>query len=378
MIKKIIAMLMIGIAIAFLCFAISGEDIANRDYISYWSSGHLLLRHQNPYDPATLFAIQKSVGYTGNHAEMMRNVPIALWLAIPLGVLPARLGAVLWSLGIVALVMISVRLLWAMHGRPPDRVHLLGYLFAPVLATILAGQTSVFLLFGIAAFLRFHKTHRFLAGAALAICCIKPHLFLPFGAVFLLWVLMERSYRTFAGVLCSIAAMLVSSLALRPSIWHDYRTMLGHENLSIPTLSSVLRLAIHPQWMWLQYVPVGFAVCWAVSYFLGRRGEWDWRTHGSLLILTCIVTTPYAWFTDEAVLLPAILAGLYVSSSRAMIVYEVIAGAALLEVLWGLPLFSPFYLWTPLAWMAWYLSATGRTAHLISSSGNSPSRLIPA
>ncbi|HEY3991074.1 MAG TPA: glycosyltransferase family 87 protein [Acidobacteriaceae bacterium] len=360
MIKKLVAFLMIGGAAVFLCFAISGQDIANRDYISYWASGRLLLHHQNPYDPAALLAVEKSAGYSSQRAEMMRNLPVALWVAIPLGLFPARLGAALWSLAIVALLMASVRMLWTIHGRQPGRVHLLGYLFPPALATILAGQTSAFLLFGISAFLLLHKRRPFLAGAALAICAIKPHLFLPLAAVFLLWIFAERSYRVLAGAVASLAAMLLSCIVLRPSIWHDYRAMMGSENLSVPTLSSLFRLLIHPQWMWLQYVPMAVACWWAVSYFLSHREEWEWRTHGSLLLLVCILTAPYAWFTDEAVLLPAILAGIYASSGAALIGYEVVAGAALLEVLFGVPLFSSFYLWTPLAWMGWYLMAMAR------------------
>jgi hypothetical protein len=37
-----------------------------------------------------------------------------------------------------------------------------------------------------------------------------------------------------------------------------------------------------------------------------------------------------------------------------------IAGAALIELIAGVYLTTPFYLWTTPAWLIWYLYATGR------------------
>jgi hypothetical protein len=259
---------------------------------------------------------------------------------------------VLWSLGVVGMVMTSIRILWTMHGRPPGRLHLLGYLFPPVLATLLAGQTSAFLLLGICGFLRLHRTRPFLAGGALAVCAIKPHLFLPLLVVFLLWVAAEKAYRVLVGTVLFAAVTALLSIVLRPSIWLDYRSMMHADNLAVPTLSNLLRIAIHPQWGWLQFVPAAIACIWAVWFFRTRR--WDWMSDGSLLLLVCLLTAPYAWFTDEAVLLPAMLYAFYRASNRALFLYRVPCGIALIEVLAGVPLFSPFYLWTPLAWLAWY------------------------
>ena len=70
------------------------------------------------------------------------------------------------------------------------------------------------------------------------------------------------------------------------------------------------------------------------------------------------MAAPYAWFTDEAVLLPAILFGLYRASDagRSLLSFGCIAGVALVEVVAGVPLNSGFYLWTAPAWLLWYLS----------------------
>jgi len=69
---------------------------------------------------------------------------------------------------------------------------------------------------------------------------------------------------------------------------------------------------------------------------------------------------PYAWFSDEAVLLPAVLAGVYrtVDSGRSLVPIGLIAGVALIEVYAIGHMASAFYLWTVPAWLAWYLYAT--------------------
>jgi hypothetical protein len=87
---------------------------------------------------------------------------------------------------------------------------------------------------------------------------------------------------------------------------------------------------------------------------------WDWGHHGLLVLLVSVACAPYAWFTDEAVLLPAVLAGLYAATElrRSLLPLALFGGVALIEVLRAVPLTSPYYLWTPLAWLAWYLYAT--------------------
>jgi hypothetical protein len=71
---------------------------------------------------------------------------------------------------------------------------------------------------------------------------------------------------------------------------------------------------------------------------------------------------PYGWFFDETMLFPAVLAGVYraVDSGRSLLPIGLIAGAALIELIAGVYLTTPFYLWTTPAWLIWYLYATGR------------------
>jgi hypothetical protein len=81
---------------------------------------------------------------------------------------------------------------------------------------------------------------------------------------------------------------------------------------------------------------------------------------GLLVLLVSAVCAPYAFFYDESMLLPAVLAGIYCAadSRRSLLPLGLIAGVALVEVFANVQITSPYYLWTPLAWLAWYLYAT--------------------
>jgi hypothetical protein len=376
---------MILCSVAALSFFLSEQDLVNRDYFSFWSAGQALSHNQSPFgaivtvldhgEPTRhVICPEWTARPQGSSPlrEVRTNVvdypcilypPFALFLTAPLGFMSVRAGAVFWSLEIIGLVVTSIRILWTMHGEPEGRLHLLGYLFAPVMACLLAGQTSAILLFGLTLFLNLHCSRPLLAGVALSLCLIKPHLFAPFMLCILLWSISRRSWRVLSGIALGFCAMSLVAVAMRSSIWSDYLAMLrlGQiQKLFIPNLSTIFRIAIDPASYRLQFVPEFAACMWAVWYFTRNRATWNWNTSGSLVLLVSVVAVPYSWFTDEAILLPAILASIFALARQgcSLIAYGVIAAAALFEVLSGIQMPSGLYIWTPLAWLCWYLWAS--------------------
>jgi hypothetical protein len=350
----------LGIGTLILAFAMSADDAANRDFIAYWAAGKQLIHHADPYDVPTVLTLERNAGLPGPRPFIMRNPPFALFITLPLAPFSVRTGAILWSFAIVAALMVSIRLIWRMLGSPADRLHFAGYGFPPVLACLLAGQVGAFLLLGVVLFLRLRETRPFAAGAALLLCALKPLLFLPFAAVIFCWIIVHRSFRLLAGFAAALAAGLALAYLLDPGAWPAYLRMVQTARLQnefIPTVSLVFRLAIHRDWLWLQLAPTFAATVWALLYF--RRRTWDWMENGMLVLLVSILAAPYAWFTDESVLLPAVLFSLYRTSEnrRSLIPYLCIAGLALLEVFVGVPLTSAFYLWTAPAWLLWFVYA---------------------
>ncbi len=360
-----------GIAIAFmlafgvgiLTFAMTSENAANRDFISYWAVGQQLVHRANPYDGPEILHIEQAAGSHDNRPFFMRNAPPAFFMALPLGFVGPRIGAVLWSLLIIANLMISIRLLRVIYGSPQNDLHLVGYVFPPVLACILAGQTGIFVLLGVVLFLRFYDTRPASAGASLLLCSLKPHLLLPFGVALLAWMLTEKRYRLLSFAVGSFLASCVLAFLLDPHGWQQYSAMMRAAKLDgefTPTLSLIFRLAIDPKFSWLQFVPALLGCYWALRYFWKHRAKWAWAQHGQLLLLVSIAVAPYAWFTDQAIVLPAFMGSLYLrdQSGRSLLPLLVLSGIALIEVLAGIMPNSPLYLWTSLAWFVVYFSAS--------------------
>jgi hypothetical protein len=259
-------------------------------------------------------------------------------------------------------------MLWIMQGRPPDRLHLISYVFPPAMACLLAGQVGILLLFGAVLFLSQLESRPYLAGTGLLLCFMKPHLFLPLGLVLLAWIIVCRAYKVASGATIALATGFAVAFTLDRHAWSHYSQLARTariENEFIPALSTVLRMALDRHAAWLQFLPALLGCLWALHYFWARRERWNWTEHGPLLLLASVMVAPYAWFTDEAVLLPAILFGLYRASDtgRSLLPFGCVAGVALIEVVAGVPLNSGFYLWTAPAWLLWYLSVPSeRTA----------------
>jgi hypothetical protein len=333
---------------------------ARMDYISYWSTGKLLIHHSDPYSPASVFQLEKSQGFLPPKPLMMRNPPWALFLAAPLGLFSPRTGLFFWTLITAGCILASVRLLIPNANDTP-----LALLFAPAIACIGSGQSSSILLLGFALFLHFHRTRPFYAGAALLLMAIKPHLFLVFWAALLLDCFYRRTILALAGLASALIAATAFAMLCDPHVWPHYLAMLRTSALDaemFPTLSMALRRLIDINARWLLFVPSALAVLWSLWYRTRKHERWDWTSHGMLLMLVAIFASPYGWFTDEVVLLPAILFAVYLPRKRTGSVWLLLiinAIAAMLFLAKGAALETPLFLWTPTAWLAWFLYATG-------------------
>ena len=153
----------------FLCVvSLSGEIAGARDLVVFWATAQQLVHHANPYDLDAMARLEKSAGLeVGNAALFMRNPPWGLPLAAPLGFIGVRAGAPLWSLLMLGCLVLSVHILWRMHGQPGNRLHWLALSFGPALICVIMGQTALLTLLGYVLFLYLHRTRPFLAGAAL-------------------------------------------------------------------------------------------------------------------------------------------------------------------------------------------------------------------
>jgi len=345
----------------------------SRDFVVYWATGQQLVHHANPFDWQTMGQIEHAAGYIGEGSYFMRNPPWSLPLAWPLGFFSARVAALPWSLLMLAILVFCVRTLWKMFGHTGSHLWLLGFAFPPALICVMEGQTSLFLLLGLVLFLRLHRTQPFWAGAALWFCTLKPHVFLPFALVLLLWIVVSRSYRILLGAFAAIAASCLVTELIDPSAWVQYMhwgRASGISNEFIPCLGVALRNMVDPAAKWLVFVPAVLGCLWAVSYFWPRRNHWDWIEHGNVLMLVSIVVAPYCWLYDQSLALPALLCAACRIRSRALLA-ALASMFILLELqpVYSSWLVSAFYLWPAPAWLVWYLVARNRirSADVVSS-----------
>lgn len=340
----------------------TNEKATQRDFIEYWAIGQQLVHHANPYDVAAIVQLERSVGLGENQPRVSFSPPTAFVLMLPLGLASPKTGLIAWSLILLGCLSVAIWLLWRLNGRPASRIHLFGYLFAPAIACMMSGQLSIFLLLGVVLFLCFYRSHPALAGAALLPCALKPHLFLVFGCVLLAWSVYRRNFRVLAGFLAALAASCAIPLVFDAQVWRQYFAMMrksGVLQMFIPTFGDALRFLVDRNATVLQFVPLMLGLGWALWYFWTRRDGWSWTSQGLLLLLVSDACAPYGAFTDECILLPLVLAGLYraAESKRSSIPLWLANGAALVELFAKVNIISPYYLWSVPAWLAWYFYA---------------------
>jgi hypothetical protein len=294
-------------------------------------------------------------------------------MVLPLGLLDPYWAWVAWLALLLVALFAAMRICWRIYGdggHPPTEFLVAGYLFAPVPACLVAGQLGLVLLLGIVLFLALEERYPIVAGAVLLIPFAKPHLFALFWPVLAVWIVTGRKWRVLSGFVAAFAAAVAIALAFDPAVFSHYRAMVGQAAIQyefIPAISGVLRLIFFRRFFWVQFLPMAAALVWCAWYYRKNRHVWDWRVHGPALLVVSVFTAPYAWMTDEAVLLPAILqavlwvyrarASLTIKSQLAIFVFVCLDALLLLILRAKIPFATGIYFWSSLVWISWYAFA---------------------
>jgi len=371
--KLLMGIVITAIAAFFVVRQYDGirQNVAQRDYIQYWAAGQFLIHGGDPYDAQKVLELEWGQGYAADRPLVVRTPPWSLPLFIPLGLVNAFWGWVLWMTASVAALIASVRLTWKMFGKTRQSRSLcvvIGYTFAPVLGCLLAAQIGLLLLVGIVLFLVWEEKRPFLAGAALLLPFAKPHLLVFFWLALLIWVMARKRIVVAGGFAVAVASATGIALLFDHAAFQHYFRFLhtaAIENEFIPTVSGVLRLLLFRPYFRLQFVPMACGLFWSIWYCMKHRTNWAWRDHGLAVMVVSILTTPYGWLTDEVVLMPAmvfaavaILGGqkkIRVTTRIALGIFAVLNWILLMLLALHLPLQLGIYFWSSLLWFAWYL-----------------------
>jgi hypothetical protein len=319
------------------------------DFVEYWAAGSLNVRGLNPYDGTLLLPLERDAGRDTDEPVMMWNPPWTLTVAMPIGVLQARVAQLLWLAVSLVLVVACADALWALYGGHKDRrwlSWLLALTFLPTLFVLQAGQIGPFILLGITAFLIAERAGwPWLAGAAGVLVAIKPHLVYLFWIALAAWAFLRplpTRWKVIAGGLAAGIVATAIPLAFNPAVLDQYRDAMTNrtpEQWKSPTLGSLLREVFGAEHFDLQFVPTLIGLTWLAVYgWRHRHDQWDWADRMPLLLLVSFVTASYgAWPFDLVILLPAVIqvaAGLDPRRDRGRLIaaasaYLLIDGAAL-------------------------------------------------
>src|SRR6185503_8870308 len=139
------------------------------DFISSWAAGRLNAFGQNPYDPALVLALQRTVGWTEVIPYRIWYPPWAIPLLEPFGMLPHHTGRMVWWFVHILALGVSADLLWRYFGGPRHlraASWIVMITFWPAVADLVTGQVSAFMLLGIAGFLSLERSGRPMAAGA--------------------------------------------------------------------------------------------------------------------------------------------------------------------------------------------------------------------
>ncbi|HEX3985913.1 MAG TPA: glycosyltransferase family 87 protein [Acidobacteriaceae bacterium] len=350
------AVLLLGACLAVLGAALS-RNAAHRDFICYWSSARLLRAHANPYATQAILDIENAAGGGYREPFIMRNPPWALFLIAPLGFFSAPVAGFLWLVTLIGAALLSIRLLRNGAEKPP----LVVYLFAPILGCANAGQTSIFLLLGIAFFFRYQERWPFWAGMALVLPAMKPHLFLLLWPVLLVHCWRTKQFRVLAGLAAGLGAAMGVALLFDPHVATHYLAAMRAEHIEgqyLPNIPCSLRALMPGHPVWVQGVPELLGVLLTARFYWRRRNQWNWRRDGAQLLAISLAVSPYSWPFDQLLYLPAVLDMCAARLARGMVpVLVLLNGMGLLLLLMTMPFSSPAYAWTGAACLLWFLWA---------------------
>lgn len=209
---------------AVLWISLRQSGLGTSDFIQFYRAGIMVHSGQGAhlYDANLHPGMRWEQGYAKPPFETLFYVPLAFF--------SYSSAYRIWTFVNLALLGLIFFLLRT-YGPPfglAERLFLLAAAFHPVLAVVLQGQDSLWLLLAyVLAFLALKGRRDFSAGLALGVALIKPQLVVPFALLMLL-----RGYWKFIAGLAVSASVLaiISVLIVGPAVAANYPLMLLHIN----------------------------------------------------------------------------------------------------------------------------------------------------
>lgn len=287
------------------------------DFIEYWTATKLLLNGGNPYSPSELLASQDALGWSQSEPLMMWNPPWTLSFTLPFGLVDYQTAQFAWFLSHTLIIFVGAKLLWKIYGGDVEksRYAALSIIsFAPTYFALLLGQIGPLILLGLIAFLASVKKKAWgLAGAALTMAAIKPHLLYLFWLALLMWTLKNLQWKLVTGFMVTGIAVALLPLLLDRDVYLQYFDLLKTGRVikpldwATPSLGTALAELLAIPDTWIRWLPSVGGVVWLLWYWSRRAETWDWLSELPLVLLVSVVTASFVWTFDQVVLVPAVI-----------------------------------------------------------------------
>lgn len=301
------------------------------DFICYWVSGKLYLAGADPYAIGPVFAMEKAQGWHYTIPMVTFTPPWSLPLLALAAMATMSHSRAIWFAISLAIDCGAAVALWRYYGGAARRWWIALLVCASFIAMGVVeflGQVTPLMLLALTAFLWLVRSKRyFWAGVVLWGLGAKPHLlYLVFFAI-LLWAVQNRVWSMLAGAMLSFGAATAVAIAANPNAAHYLRSSLNAALEISCGIGGVLRLILGVQHRWLQFVPCLLGLAWFAWYWARHRRDWDWGENLPLLLIVSIASSPYCWFHDFVLILPALMrlaAGRAYRSFYVMLTYLVV------------------------------------------------------
>ena len=356
----IVAVLTVWIATVVLVFMT--QPVLGGDIMAFYTSGRLVLRGDwtGQYDWPAFHALQVSlVPGSSPYYYPQSYPPLVPALYAAFAVLPFRAAFVAWMLFSTALYSFLIAVAasgWRQIPRP--HIVLAALVFPPFVAHQVLGQSTLWPLVGfVGGWWMLTRGYPLLAGIALSLIAMKPHL----GIALAIVMLAMRVWRVVAGVVlgCIVQAVLSVTVCGTTALAAYVRTTIAVLRdpriieAADPRHLHALRTSLE------RFLPGGLAaIGWVVASALiawvtvkaWERSD-DWSLRFATLLLATLLISPHVQTYDAILLAPAVLwiARWAMASHRVSVVVEL----AVLSVIFllpsvriaGLPLTIPLMTW---------------------------------
>ncbi len=290
---------LLAVALAFVIYPVIESDVINSDWPAFATGGRLIVS-----DPTHLydFDVQRPVelDVTGGRSLVTPGVQGFLpflapaWVAfisVPFELLGTELGGKLWVL--FQLACLAFGLYLAVRPRPPSAI-LPAFASVPTALMLLNAQLDGLVALGIGAAIAL-RSKPFLAGCALGLTLVKPHLVLPIA----LALLVTRTWRVIVGWGAAGLLLLASTMALNPRWVLDWLRSAGTTlQPSGPEVALAHFGTMFPPG-WDRYAEVGLALIAIVAVvLLASRRRDDFRRAAAIVVAGGVLAAPHALPAD--------------------------------------------------------------------------------